>query len=125
MGALVGSSVQGEVLWASEGRSDATRARASGFTDVGTVRELVAASEIVISVCPPAIAEDVAGEVAAEGLDGIYVEANAIAPERMERIAGLLRCVDGSVIGRTGVTCTCRAIRTTWPRSRRSSGTAR
>jgi 3-hydroxyisobutyrate dehydrogenase-like beta-hydroxyacid dehydrogenase len=103
MGALIGSSVQGEVLWASEGRSEATRKRASGFTDVGTVRELVAASDIVISVCPPAIAEDVAGEVAAEGLDGIYVEANAIAPERMERIAGLLRCVDGSVIGRTGI----------------------
>ena len=103
MGALVGSAVDGEVLWASEGRSEATRKRAEGFTDVGTVRELVAASEIVISVCPPAIAEDVAGEVAAEGLDGIYVEANAIAPERMKRIAGLLRCVDGSVIGRTGL----------------------
>lgn len=103
MGALVGSAVQGDVLWASEGRSEATRKRAEGFTDVGTVRELVAASDIVISVCPPAIAEDVAGEVAAEGLDGIYVEANAIAPARMERIAGLLRCVDGSVIGRTGI----------------------
>jgi 3-hydroxyisobutyrate dehydrogenase-like beta-hydroxyacid dehydrogenase len=103
MGALVGSAVQGEVLWASEGRSEATRARAKSFTDVGTVRELVAASEIVISLCPPAIAEDVAGEVAAEGLDGIYVEANAIAPERMKRIAGLLRCVDGSVIARTGL----------------------
>jgi hypothetical protein len=103
MGALVGSAVRGEVLWASEGRSEATRERAYAFTDVGTVRELVAASEIVISLCPPAIAEDVAGEVAAEGLDGVYVEANAIAPERMERIAGQLRCVDGSVIGRTGV----------------------
>ena len=101
MGALVGSAVQGEVLWASEGRSEATRERAAGFTDVGTVRELVAASEIVISLCPPAIAEDVAGEVAAEGLDGIYVEANAIAPERARRVAGLLRCVDGSVIART------------------------
>jgi 3-hydroxyisobutyrate dehydrogenase-like beta-hydroxyacid dehydrogenase len=103
MGALVGSAVQGEVLWASEGRSEATRNRAEGFTDVGTVRELVAASEIVISLCPPAIAEDVAGEVAAEGLDGIYVEANAIAPERVRRIARLLRCVDGSVIARTGL----------------------
>ena len=103
MGALVGSAVAGEVLWASEGRSEATRQRAEAFRDVGTVRELVAESELVISLCPPAIAEDVAGEVAAEGLDGIYVEANAIAPERMKRIAGLLRCVDGSVIGRTGV----------------------
>ena len=103
MGALVGSAVRGEVLWASEGRSEATRERAEGFADVGTVRELVAASEIVISLCPPAIAEDVAGEVAAEGLDGIYVEANAITPERVRRIAGLLRCVDGSVIARTGL----------------------
>ena len=103
MGAYVGSAVQGEVLWASEGRSEATRARAAGFTDVGTVRELVAASDVVISLCPPAIAEDVAGEVAAEGLDGIYLEANAISPARVERVAGLLRCVDGSVIGRTGI----------------------
>lgn len=103
MGALVGSAVQGEVLWASEGRSEATRGRAEAFTDVGTVRELVAASDVVLSLCPPAIAEDVAGEVAAEGFEGIYVEANAIAPARVERIAGYLRCVDGSVIGRTGV----------------------
>jgi len=103
MGALVGSAVRGEVLWASEARSEVTRRRAEGFTDVGTVRELVAASEIVISLCPPTIAEDVAAEVAAEGLDGIYVEANAIAPERVRRIAGLLRCVDGSVIARTGL----------------------
>jgi hypothetical protein len=103
MGALVGAAVQGEVLWASEGRSEATRKRAEAFTDVGTVRELVAASEIVISLCPPTIAEDVAGEVAAEGLDGIYVEANAISPQRMQRIARLLRTVDGSVISRTAV----------------------
>jgi hypothetical protein len=103
MGALVGSAVDGEVLWASEGRSEATRRRAEAFTDVGTVRELVSASDVVISLCPPAIAEDVAGEVSAEGLDGIYLEANAIAPARVERIAGYLRCVDGSVIARTGV----------------------
>ena len=103
MGALIGSAVDDEVLWASEGRSDATRARAEAFRDVGTVRELVAASEVVISLCPPAIAEDVAGEVAAEGFDGIYVEANAIAPERVSRIAEYLRCVDGSVISRSDV----------------------
>jgi len=103
MGALVGSAVAGDVLWASEGRSEATRARAEGLRDVGTVRELVAESEIVISLCPPAIAEDVAGEVAAEGFDGIYLDANAIAPERVRRIAGYLRCVDGAVISRSDV----------------------
>lgn len=98
MGALVGSWAHGEVLWASEGRSAATRERAAAFRDVGTVRELVAESELVISLCPPAIAEDVAGEVAAEGFDGIYLEGNAISPERVKRIAGYLRCVDGAVI---------------------------
>ena len=98
MGALVGSAVAGEVLWASEGRSEATRKRAAAFRDVGTVRELVAESEVVFSLCPPGIAEDVAGEVAAEGFDGIYLEGNAISPGRAERIAGYLRCVDGAVI---------------------------
>lgn len=105
MGAYVGAAVVGDVLWTSEGRSEATaaRAEAGGLQDVGTVRELVAESEIVLSICPPAIAEDVAGEVAAEGFDGIFVEGNAITPSRVERIAELLRCVDGSVIGGTGV----------------------
>ena len=65
--------------------------------------ELVAASEIVISLCPPAIAEDVAKEVAVAGFDGLYVEANAISPARVERIAEKLRCVDGAVIARTGL----------------------
>ena len=35
MGAAVGAAVRGEVLWASEGRSGATAARAAGFEDVG------------------------------------------------------------------------------------------
>ena len=105
MGAFVGAAVDGDVFWASEGRSQATadRAEGAGLQDVGTVRELVAESEIVLSICPSAIAEDVAGEVSAEGFDGIFVEGNAITPARVERIASLLRCVDGSVIGRTGV----------------------
>jgi 3-hydroxyisobutyrate dehydrogenase-like beta-hydroxyacid dehydrogenase len=105
MGTLVGAAADADVLWASESRSKATRQRAdaAGFQDVGTIRELVAASDIVLSVCPPAIAENVAGEVAAEGLNGIYVDANAIAPARAERIAGWLRCVDGAIIARTGV----------------------
>jgi 3-hydroxyisobutyrate dehydrogenase-like beta-hydroxyacid dehydrogenase len=103
MGALVGSAVHGDVIWASESRSEATRQRAEAFRDVGTVRELVADSEVVISLCPPAIAEDVAGEVAGEGFDGIYLDANAIAPHRVRRIGGYLRLVDGSVISRSDV----------------------
>src|SRR5688500_2371586 len=105
MGALVGAAVQGEVLWASEGRSEATAARAqeAGFRDVGSVRELAKQSEIVLSICPPAIAEEVAAEVFGAGFEALYVDANAITPARVKRIAEHGRCVDGSLIARTGV----------------------
>ena len=105
MGTQVGAAARAEVLWASEDRSAATarRAAAGGFRDVGTLAELVAASEVILSLCPPAIAEDVASVVGAAGFRGLYVEANAIAPARCERIAAVLgerggRVVDGAVI---------------------------
>jgi 3-hydroxyisobutyrate dehydrogenase-like beta-hydroxyacid dehydrogenase len=104
MGAAVGAAVKGEVLWASEGRSGATAARAAGFEDVGTVGELVSRSDVVLSICPPGLAEDVAQEVAGLGFDGVYVDANAISPARAERIAGLFdRAVDGSITAKTGI----------------------
>jgi 3-hydroxyisobutyrate dehydrogenase-like beta-hydroxyacid dehydrogenase len=104
MGAAVGNAVRGDVLWASDGRSEATRRRAAAFTDVGSVSELVRASDVVLSVCPPAIAEEVAEQVFALGFDGIFVEANAISPERMRRIAKLgPRVLDGSIIAATGI----------------------
>jgi 3-hydroxyisobutyrate dehydrogenase-like beta-hydroxyacid dehydrogenase len=107
MGALVGAAVDGEVLWASNGRSDQTAARAeeAGFRDAATLEAVAAESEIVLSVCPPAVAEEVARAVAAAGFDGLYVEANAIAPSRTERIAEQtgLRVVDGGIVSRTKV----------------------
>lgn len=103
MGAEVGAAVRGRVLWASEGRSPATVRRAADFEDVRTLPELVALSEIILSVCPPEIAEQVALEVAGLGFHGLYVEANAISPERVTRIAkDLDRVVDGAIIGRSG-----------------------
>jgi 3-hydroxyisobutyrate dehydrogenase-like beta-hydroxyacid dehydrogenase len=91
------------VLWASAGRSTETRARAEagGFRDVASLGALVEESEVVLSICPPEIAEDVAGEVAELGFEGLFVEANAIAPARAERIARAsgLRVVDGSLLG--------------------------
>jgi hypothetical protein len=104
MGAAVGAAVRGEVLWASEGRSESTRRRAAAFTDVGSVAELVASSEVVLSICPPAIAEEVAGQVFALGFSGIFVEANAISPERMRRIGALgPGVVDASIIAAKGI----------------------
>jgi 3-hydroxyisobutyrate dehydrogenase-like beta-hydroxyacid dehydrogenase len=103
MGAALGAALRGPdmtVLWASSGRSSATarRAQQAGLEDVGDVEELCRRSTIVLSVCPPHAALDVAQ--AARGFEGIYVDANAIAPETARAIAGLYeRFVDGGIVG--------------------------
>ena len=106
MGVTVGEAAAGraEVLWAGEGRSEATRARASeaGFTDAGTFTRFVEASDAIISLVPPSAAESCARHVADAGFTGIYVDANAIAPEKAQRLAGLFpgtAFVDGGVVG--------------------------
>jgi hypothetical protein len=101
MGAAVGRCLQAnrhDVLWASDGRSAATRARAETLRDVGTVTALAAEAELILSVCPPHAALDVAREV--EGFDGVYVDANAISPMRAKEVATIQpRFVDGGIVG--------------------------
>ncbi|MGA4803506.1 DUF1932 domain-containing protein [Streptomyces lavendulocolor] len=93
------------VLWCETERSTATAARAArfGLTPVTELAELLDRSDIVISLCPPAAAEDMARDVVMHRFAGVYVEANAINPERVRRIAGLLEpdatVVDGGVVG--------------------------
>ena len=98
MGAAVGTCVDGEVIWASEGRSEATRARAAGFRDVGSVAAVGADADVILSICPPHAAVDVARACA--GFSGIYVDANAISPQRAREVAALQpRFVDGGIVG--------------------------
>src|SRR5687768_5132159 len=92
--------------WASAGRSAATRARAEqqGLVDAGTVEQLCALCAVIVSVCPPDAAEAVADEVRAAGFRGLYVDANAVAPQRAVAMSAALetagaRFVDGSLIG--------------------------
>jgi 3-hydroxyisobutyrate dehydrogenase-like beta-hydroxyacid dehydrogenase len=107
MGAAIGAQLRRvgtRVLWYPAGRSDATVARAAeaGLESVATLDGLLGASDVVLSVCPPAAAEDLAGHVAELGYAGVYVEANAISPERSRRIAARLdlACVlDAAVVG--------------------------
>ncbi|MFJ2575005.1 DUF1932 domain-containing protein [Streptomyces halstedii] len=93
------------VLWCETGRSTASVERAAGFglSPVATIAELLDRSDIVISLCPPAAAEDLARDVAGHRFAGMYVEANAINPVRTQRIAALLApaatVVDGGVVG--------------------------
>ncbi|MFF7975827.1 DUF1932 domain-containing protein [Streptomyces sp. NPDC007905] len=94
-----------EVLWCEAGRSQASAARAAQFRlkAVASLPELLQRSDVVISLCPPAAAEDLARDVAAHEFAGVYVEANAINPTRVQRIATLLEpdatVVDGGVVG--------------------------
>jgi 3-hydroxyisobutyrate dehydrogenase-like beta-hydroxyacid dehydrogenase len=109
MGASVGAAARSNghtVLWASAGRTASTHARArrANLEDAGTVPELVKASEIVLSVCPPHIAEDTATEVAQLGFSGIFAECNAISPDRTRAIQRIIEdagahYVDGGIIG--------------------------
>ncbi|MFJ9810735.1 DUF1932 domain-containing protein [Streptomyces sp. NPDC101158] len=93
------------VLWCETGRSPASAERATefGLTPVATLSELLDRSDVVISLCPPAAAENLARDVAGCRFAGVYVEANAINPERTHRIAALLEpdatVVDGGVVG--------------------------
>jgi 3-hydroxyisobutyrate dehydrogenase-like beta-hydroxyacid dehydrogenase len=103
MGAAIGAQLVGAghtVLWCRSGRSASTarRAEAAGLRGVDTLAGLLDACEVVLSICPPASASDVARRCA--GFGGVYVEANAISPQRMVEIAGLFgSVVDGSIIG--------------------------
>ena len=109
MGASVGAAAThsgASVLWASEGRSDATRERAerAGLSDAGSLDQLVAKSEIILSVCPPSEAVAVARGVVDRGFKGLYLEGNAIAPARTREINQMLtdagaEMVDGGIIG--------------------------
>jgi 3-hydroxyisobutyrate dehydrogenase-like beta-hydroxyacid dehydrogenase len=111
MGAAVGSALRpraGAVVWAAAGRSTATskRAELADLVAVPDVAALARRSDVIVSVCPPHAARDVAGAVAAAldpvGKAPVYVDANAVSPATVQAVAELLgpdRVVDGAIIG--------------------------
>lgn len=109
MGVSVAASARNSgqtVYWAAAGRSPETRARAQkhGLIEVETLAELCEVCTIIISVCPPHAAEQVAQQVLAQPFGGVYVDANAISPQRAERMSTLMEgrgihFVDGGIIG--------------------------
>jgi 3-hydroxyisobutyrate dehydrogenase-like beta-hydroxyacid dehydrogenase len=106
MGAAVASVLRGQgrrVVWASEGRSAETRARAeaAGLDDVGTPAE-VARNGVILSICPPHAAVEVARSLGP--FEGLYVDANAISPATAQEVAEVARTaggrfVDGGIVG--------------------------
>jgi 3-hydroxyisobutyrate dehydrogenase-like beta-hydroxyacid dehydrogenase len=102
MGASLAATCRGVKLWCGDSRSDATRTRATaaGMQDVGTLDMLVKRADVIISVCPPDAARDVATKVATLGFDGIYVDVNAVSPATTRSIGEqFARFVDGGVVG--------------------------
>jgi len=109
MGVSIAASAKNSgytVYWASEGRSPQTHERANKIKllDVHSVAKLCTECSVIFSVCPPHAAEDVAKGVISYGFKGVYLDANAISPQRATRIgqemseAGV-EFVDGGIIG--------------------------
>jgi 3-hydroxyisobutyrate dehydrogenase-like beta-hydroxyacid dehydrogenase len=111
MGAAVGSALKptaGVVIWAAAGRSVTTskRAELADLVGVADLADLARRADVIVSVCPPDAARDVAEQVA-RALDGrterpLFIDANAVSPETVRGIGELLgpeNVVDGSIIG--------------------------
>jgi 3-hydroxyisobutyrate dehydrogenase-like beta-hydroxyacid dehydrogenase len=109
MGATVGAAAAtsgARVIWVSHQRSQATqeRARRAGLADVENLTNAVRTSDVIISVCPPHAALELAQSVAEHRFNGIYVDANAVSRATAEQIGATVTkagasFVDGSIIG--------------------------
>lgn len=109
MGAAVAGQAVGTgaaVWWLPDGRSPATvrRAEAAGLRSIGSLAELAESCELILSICPPAAALEVARSVAKTGFAGIYLDANAISPAHALEIVEVFGptqagVVDGGIVG--------------------------
>ncbi|WP_128802536.1 MULTISPECIES: DUF1932 domain-containing protein [unclassified Streptomyces] len=109
MGSAFGAQLRASghiVLWCPDGRSDTTRCRAErAGLEAAALPELVSRSDVLLSLCPPAAAEETADQVAELGMSEagtIYVDANAISPSRVVNIADSLApmpVIDAAVVG--------------------------
>jgi len=109
MGARIGAELVRaghEVRWLDAGRSSATRRRAdeAGLTSTGDVAALLNGTQVVVSVCPPQGALDVAGVVAGGGFSGTYVDANPESAATLSEITATVQragatFVDGGIVG--------------------------
>lgn len=99
-----------EVFTCLAGRSDFTRLRATeaGFTDCPDLERLVSSVDLFLSVLVPSeatqLAKDVAAAMKRTGATPAYADLNAIAPNTVLEIEGIIRdagaaFIDGGIIG--------------------------
>lgn len=113
MGHAVGRSLREgglDLLTCLEGRSERTRglAAAANMRDVPTLDDLVAESDLVLSILVPAeamaVCRSIAEAVKRTGADVVFADCNAVSPRTSIAMADVLteaggRYVDGSIIG--------------------------
>jgi 3-hydroxyisobutyrate dehydrogenase-like beta-hydroxyacid dehydrogenase len=109
MGAQVGSLLRRaghDVAWVRSGRSvdTARRAQNADLRPVAGLKAMARECTVVVSLCPPGNAVEVARDLAKERFTGLYVDANATSPAAAEWIRGIIaegggRFVDGSIVG--------------------------
>ena len=113
MGQAVAMQIKAQgftVCTALDERSERSRAlaREAGLIDVGTVARLVAECDVVLSVMNPGAALDFACDAAnalrASGRQTLIVDCNAIAPDTVHEITGMIeraggRFLDAGIIG--------------------------
>lgn len=95
-----------QVYWLSRGRSDKTRARAEShdLREIDSLSEFCRTCDVILSICPPHAAEEVAQSVSESKFRGLYLDANAVSPQRAIKIGQMLEAdgthlVDGGIIG--------------------------
>jgi 3-hydroxyisobutyrate dehydrogenase-like beta-hydroxyacid dehydrogenase len=113
MGQAVAAQIKAKglaVYTALEHRSERTKglAREAGLIDVGSLAQLVARCDAVLSVMDPGsavtFAREISDAIRAAGRKTLVVDCNAIAPDTAREIAGLVqqaggRFLDGGIIG--------------------------
>jgi 3-hydroxyisobutyrate dehydrogenase-like beta-hydroxyacid dehydrogenase len=109
MGASVAAAARSTghtVLWCDGGRGERTHQRATeaGLEAVHDMDDFIARSEVLLSVCPPHAAGEVAAQAARRGFSGLYLDANAVSPGSARGVCASVtgagaRYVDGGIIG--------------------------
>jgi len=93
-----------KTIAALDDRSPRTRqlAAAANIQDVGSLSQLVIESDVVLSVLVPVAAKAVAKQVAEVignvGKQILYVDANAVAPQKVKRIDQIIEAVGGTFV---------------------------
>jgi 3-hydroxyisobutyrate dehydrogenase-like beta-hydroxyacid dehydrogenase len=111
MGSAVAARLAGHgarVLTSLDGRGPASRARAAASGMVHAADADLAAADLVLSIVPPADAEALARRLAptlaAAPRRPVYIDANAVSPETVGRIAEIVAAtgtpfLDGAILG--------------------------